>query len=467
MAIPYTFASVTTNQPGSTLDANFTYVLGQIPTLTAGTGISITGGPNYTIATTGSAGTVTSVAASGGTTGLTFSGSPITSSGTLTLGGTLTVANGGTGLVTLTPYAVIVGGTTSVGNLQQVASVGSSGQALISAGASKVPVFGVPVLRSYIAGLTLSTAGSSATFGIAAGQTADSTNVSMMALATAYTKTTSPWAVGSGNGALDVQANVINTSWYHVYLIQRVDTGVVDVLVSQAPGISATATITIASPGVVTVANHGLQISAPVVFGTTGALPTGLVAGTIYYVQSVPTVNTFTVSASQGGSVINTTGSQSGVQTLIANPILPTNYTLFRRIGSMLTSGSGQWVGFVQNGDEFQWAIPLLDISTSVQSSTAILYQLTVPSGISVSALTVGTAVNASGFAVLFSSPLTTDTAPATSGIGQTGNGGIDFPITEQVRTNTSQQIRVRSTTSSTSIFSTTQGWIDSRGRNN
>lgn len=45
-------------------------------------------------------GTVTSVAASGGTTGLTFTGSPITTSGTLTLGGTLVVANGGTGATT-------------------------------------------------------------------------------------------------------------------------------------------------------------------------------------------------------------------------------------------------------------------------------------------------------------------------------------------------------------------------------
>lgn len=48
----------------------------------------------------GGSGTVTSVAASGGTTGLTFSGSPITTSGTLTLGGTLAVANGGTGATT-------------------------------------------------------------------------------------------------------------------------------------------------------------------------------------------------------------------------------------------------------------------------------------------------------------------------------------------------------------------------------
>jgi hypothetical protein len=47
-------------------------------------------------------GTVTSVAVSGGTTGLTTSGGPITTNGTITLNGTVNVANGGTGL-TSTP----------------------------------------------------------------------------------------------------------------------------------------------------------------------------------------------------------------------------------------------------------------------------------------------------------------------------------------------------------------------------
>ena len=44
------------------------------------------------------AGTVTSVQGSGGTTGLTVSGGPITTVGTLTLGGTLSISAGGTGL---------------------------------------------------------------------------------------------------------------------------------------------------------------------------------------------------------------------------------------------------------------------------------------------------------------------------------------------------------------------------------
>lgn len=50
-----------------------------------------------TVDLAGSSGTVTSVNASGGSTGLSFSGGPITSNGTLTLTGTLAVANGGTG----------------------------------------------------------------------------------------------------------------------------------------------------------------------------------------------------------------------------------------------------------------------------------------------------------------------------------------------------------------------------------
>jgi len=48
----------------------------------------------------GGSGTVTSVNVSGGTTGLTTSGGPVTTSGTITLAGTLDVDNGGTGATT-------------------------------------------------------------------------------------------------------------------------------------------------------------------------------------------------------------------------------------------------------------------------------------------------------------------------------------------------------------------------------
>lgn len=50
---------------------------------------------------TPAAGTVTSVQGSGGSTGLTVTGGPVTSSGTLTLGGTLAAGSGGTGATTV------------------------------------------------------------------------------------------------------------------------------------------------------------------------------------------------------------------------------------------------------------------------------------------------------------------------------------------------------------------------------
>lgn len=61
----------------------------------------------------GGGGGVTSVSGSGGTTGLTLTGGPITTSGTLTLGGTLAVANGGTGATTLTSGYLVKGNGTS------------------------------------------------------------------------------------------------------------------------------------------------------------------------------------------------------------------------------------------------------------------------------------------------------------------------------------------------------------------
>jgi hypothetical protein len=82
-------------------------------TLTAGSGISIAGGAgSITISSLDSGGSVTSVALSGGTTGITTSGGPITTAGTITLAGTLAVANGGTGQTTYTNGQLLIGNTT-------------------------------------------------------------------------------------------------------------------------------------------------------------------------------------------------------------------------------------------------------------------------------------------------------------------------------------------------------------------
>lgn len=84
---------------------------------------------------------------------------------------------------------------------------------------------------------------------------------------------------------------------------------------------SAVVTMTIATPGVITWTAHGRSANDPVQFTTTGALPTGLVAATTYYVVGASiTTNTFQLSATPGGAAINTTGTQSGVHTAIHAP---------------------------------------------------------------------------------------------------------------------------------------------------
>jgi hypothetical protein len=72
-------------------------------------------------------------------------------------------------------------------------------------------------------------------------------------------------------------------------------------------------TTTIASPAVLTCTTNNFQVNDAVYFTSTGALPTGLSAGTRYYVISTGLGgNDFRVSATLGGTVVNTSGSQSG-----------------------------------------------------------------------------------------------------------------------------------------------------------
>jgi hypothetical protein len=73
----------------------------------------------------------------------------------------------------------------------------------------------------------------------------------------------------------------------------------------------STFTVTIAAPAVLT-SSINLTNGMALVLGTTGALPTGLNVGQIYYVINVAG-STCNLSATSGGSAITTTGSQSGV----------------------------------------------------------------------------------------------------------------------------------------------------------
>jgi len=75
-------------------------------------------------------------------------------------------------------------------------------------------------------------------------------------------------------------------------------------------------TVTIASPAVLTL-GYSLDNGTAVTLTTTGYLPTGLVPGTVYYVINA-SGTTCNLSATYGGSAINTSGTQTGTQYVAA-----------------------------------------------------------------------------------------------------------------------------------------------------
>lgn len=93
---------------------------GAIEQIVIGSGLSLSGGVLSAVG--GGSGTVTSVNASGGSTGLSFSGGPVTGSGTLTLGGTLALASGGTGAASAAGARTNLGATTVGANLFTLAN---------------------------------------------------------------------------------------------------------------------------------------------------------------------------------------------------------------------------------------------------------------------------------------------------------------------------------------------------------
>lgn len=101
---------------------------------------------------------------------------------------------------------------------------------------------------------------------------------------------------------------------------------------------TSTFTVTIASPGVVTWTAHGLPNGTAVILSTTGALPTGLVAATTYYVINAA-ANTFQLAATKGGTAINTSGSQSGVHTVTTQPTPTVEYFTAKVMGAPVGGG--------------------------------------------------------------------------------------------------------------------------------
>ena len=120
--------------------------------------------PNQSSTTTTTTSGVTSVDGNGGATGLSLTGGPITSTGTLTLGGTLAIASGGTG--TAVP-SLIAGTNVSITGAwpnQTVNSTGSGGMVTAVTGTAPVvssggatPAISMPAATTSVSGYLTST----------------------------------------------------------------------------------------------------------------------------------------------------------------------------------------------------------------------------------------------------------------------------------------------------------------------
>lgn len=97
------------------------------------------------------AGSVTSVDVSGGSTGLTTSGGPVTTAGTITLGGTLAASNGGTGLTSPGTAGNVLTSTGTGWVSSAVLSSLSTMQVFSSSGTFTVPA-GVKIIKVTVVG---------------------------------------------------------------------------------------------------------------------------------------------------------------------------------------------------------------------------------------------------------------------------------------------------------------------------
>lgn len=192
------------------------------------------------------------------------------------------------------------------------------------------------------------------------------------------------------------------------------------------------------------------QIDAAWAVGTNlGGLDTGSVGNnSIYYLWVIKRSDT---------GVVDALFSLSATA-----PTMPANYDFKQRVGWVRTGGSATILGFTQlthDPNTIFYKTTILDVTTSVQGTSAILRTLSLPpNSLAWFRMTID---HASGARVIVRPTLETDATPLTDDVplmtGQT-SGGVDVAGELQVPLDASSQLATRSDGSSTSIRIATKG---------
>ena len=314
------------------------------------------------------------------------------------------------------------------------------------------------LLRNYIAGLTLSTAGASTTMSVAAGQAASSTNLFLINLLNTISKTTAAWAVGTAAGGLDT-GTIRNTALgatcsfatnvMTCTVIPTSGTFVVGQEV-QAAGVAPGTTIASLGTGTGGLGTYNLSTSP----GTVAAELTMGLSWYYWYLIRRPDTGVVDVVFSASSSA----------------PTLPANYTQYRYIGASLTNGSSQWASFLQFGDDFYWGTIVNDVNATL-TTTAANFSLSVPRKKVKALMQAYATAAAATFGVRVFDPALADAALSATGSYlnslQTTTGGATTRIATQVVCYTSAAAQIRAVADSSVTFQIgTLGWTDDRGKN-
>jgi hypothetical protein len=256
-------------------------------------------------------GTVSSVNASGGTTGLLFTGGPVTTSGTLTLGGTLTIANGGTGATDAPTARTNLGATVTGDALFTTASASAARSTLGLGTLATVNT----INNTNWSGTALSIA-NGGTGAVTAGgaRTALGATVTGDALFTAATAGDGRATLGLG--ALATLSSVNNGNWAGAALVVANGgtgatslTGVVKGN-GTSPFTAGTVSLTTEVSGVLPVANGGTALSAT---PANGQIPIG--NGTNYTLATLTAGPSVTITNAAGSVTIGTGTLSAGATT--------------------------------------------------------------------------------------------------------------------------------------------------------